>query len=357
MESLYERVKNKNLMWKYIKKAQENKTKVFVWGTGKIGKGVGYEIMKRLNVDIDFYCDSDYKKWDLIIRDNIRCVSPEKMKEFSEIVCFVLVGAHYVIEVCRMLQSMEIDSFVTFEELSTTDVFMKEYFPFMNKPSTAIYTCITGNYDDLIHPQYISEGCDYYLISDRKVESDITYKWININDLLPSNITDNTRRNRYCKIMAHEIFPEYKFSIYVDGNIQITNDINMCLSYLKRTRLAVAGSSYHMCVYVEAMRCIETQKDNCDIIKKQVERYYNEGMPRYFGQFLCNVLVREHNSPVCKQLMTDWWKEVFNESKRDQLSFSYILWKNGFIADDVGMITENPWQDSRYWKYIKGHKN
>lgn len=356
MQSLYERVEDKNLMWKYINEALKEETKVFAWGTGKIGKEVGYKLIKKLGVNIDFYCDSDETKWGMVVNDEVKCVSPEKMKEFSNVVCFVLVGCLNVIEVCRALQTMDIHKFITFEELSTTDIFLKDYFPFMKVPNIAIYTCITGDYDDVIIPQYISEGCDYYLISDEQRESNAAYKWIDIKTVLPPNVTDNTRRNRYCKIMAHEIFSEYKYSIYVDGNIQITSDIVMCLAYLKKTRVAVAGRSYHMCAYVEAMRCIESQKDKTDIIIKQMDRYYKEGMPRYFGEFLCNVLVREHNNPICRKLMTEWWQEVYNESKRDQISFPYVLWKNGYHADDVGTITENPWQDSKFWKYIKGHK-
>ena len=27
--------------------------------------------------------------------------------------------------------------------------------------------------------------------------------------------------------------------------------------------------------------------------------------------------------------MTDWWKELNTHTKREQLSFVYVLWKNG----------------------------
>ena len=29
--------------------------------------------------------------------------------------------------------------------------------------------------------------------------------------------------------------------------------------------------------------------------------------------------------------MEDWWKIVSTQSKRDQLSFNYVAWKNNFV--------------------------
>lgn len=356
MESAYERVRNKKQMWDVIHLAQNDAVKVFVWGTGLIGTGMGYEFLRKLTVKVDFFCDSNSEKWGSDIKDGIKCVDPEMMKNYDDVVCFVLVGIKAEYEVCQRLQDMGITKYVTCMELSTTNLFLYDVFPFLKQPRIAVYTCITGGYDELIVPEYISEECDYYLISEKDITGNTIYDWISLYDVVPYKELDFTRQNRYCKINVHEIFPQYDYSIYVDGNIKIISDIAMCLADIKRSGMAVSGKSSSLCTYVEALRCIGTQKDDKVKITRQIERYYREGMPRYFGEFLCNVLVRDHTNPVCRRLMRDWWNEVYKESKRDQISFPYVLWKNGLIADDVGTITENPRQGSCYWKYDTGHK-
>lgn len=356
MEALYEKVKNKKQMWDIIHFAKKENVKVFAWGAGMIGTGMGYEFLKKLDIKIDFFCDSDSEKWGNDVKDGIKCVSPYEMKKYDEVVCFVLVGIKAEFEVCQELQKMGITKYVTCMELNTTNLFLYDCFPFLKQPRIVVYTCISGDYDKLIIPEYISEECDYYFISEKDITNGTIYKWINLDDVLPIKGLDNTRKNRYCKINVHEIFPQYDYSIYVDGNIKIISDIAMCLADIKRSGVAVSGKSSSLCTYVEALRCIGTQKDDKEKIIRQMERYYKEGMPRYFGEFLCNVLVRNHTNPTCKKLMEDWWNEVYRESKRDQLSFPYVLWKNGLTAEDVGAITENPRQGSYYWQYEIGHK-
>ena len=42
------------------------------------------------------------------------------------------------------------------------------------------------------------------------------------------------------------------------------------------------------------------------------------------------VTLRRHNEKDCIKVMEDWWKEIRYGSKRDQLSFNYVAWKNKF---------------------------
>ena len=51
-------------------------------------------------------------------------------------------------------------------------------------------------------------------------------------------------------------------------------------------------------------------------------------------------MVREHHNKDCIRVMETWWDEVLNNSRRDQLSFMYAVWKNGFTAQDLGGIDD-----------------
>ena len=77
-----------------------------------------------------------------------------------------------------------------------------------------------------------------------------------------------------------------------------------------------------------------------------MERYIQNGYPQNNGLgFTCG-LVRYHNRPILKNAMEMWWTEIKYGSKRDQLSFNYVAWKNklNFVylpedGRDDGIIT------------------
>ena len=56
-------------------------------------------------------------------------------------------------------------------------------------------------------------------------------------------------------------------------------------------------------------------------------------MPKYYGLAEDNLIFRKHCDKTAK-LMDEWWYMVENYSKRDQLSFMYILWKNGITLEN-----------------------
>ena len=68
-------------------------------------------------------------------------------------------------------------------------------------------------------------------------------------------------------------------------------------------------------------------KDDPNIIKKQVEKYQSEGYPSNNGLIKGGIILRRHNKKDIINSMEAWWEEVKYNSKRDQLSFNYIAWK------------------------------
>ena len=97
----------------------------------------------------------------------------------------------------------------------------------MENNKKVIYTCITGGYDSLIEPKYVTEGFDYICFTDNpNLNSDV---WI--IKPLPSE-TDGlsqVKKQRYVKINAHKVVGEYDLSIWVDGNVTIKDDLNTLL--------------------------------------------------------------------------------------------------------------------------------
>ena len=58
-------------------------------------------------------------------------------------------------------------------------------------------------------------------------------------------------------------------------------------------------------------------------------------MPHNYGLLETCVIARKHNLDICKKVMNDWWNEFMHTPRRDQLSLTYVLYKNGITVDEV----------------------
>lgn len=197
-----------------------------------------------------------------------------------------------------------------------------------NKNKKVIYTCITGGYDSLIEPVKITPDYDYICFTDDMSLSSNTW----IIKPLPEETKnlDNARKNRYIKTHPHTLLSEYETSIYVDGSIKVTGDLNMFIKTcdLENYCIAIPKHPCRVCSYKEGKACILIKKDTAENINPQMERYRKEGFPENYGLTQNNIIVRKHNDENCIRIMDTWWTEILNGSHRDQLSLFYVLWKN-----------------------------
>ena len=205
-----------------------------------------------------------------------------------------------------------------------------------------IYTINIGGYDKLLQPLIINKNIDYYYLSDKKPDFLGAWKYIDIKPYIEKLDVNKTRKSRYLKINPHLIFPNYKYSIYIDSNIRIIDDISCFISNInKKTKIAIHPHPYRDCIYKE-LKCLKIKgKGNYKEMKQQCDEYKNNGMPKEFGLFENNIIIREHNDPKCINIMEQWWNELNTKSERDQLSFTYVLWKNNYTANDIGVICDS----------------
>ena len=57
-------------------------------------------------------------------------------------------------------------------------------------------------------------------------------------------------------------------------------------------------------------------------------KYQTEGYPEHNGLVVQMEVLRRHNETDVVDSMEDQWVELKYNSKREQLSFNYIAWKN-----------------------------
>lgn len=333
----------------YIEHAKSKEYEVCIWGAGFLGKGIGLQMLRKKEIAVNFYCDNNSDLWGREVVNGIKCISPMELAQRKpKIVCFLMMTNMYVESVLGQIQSMGFDEIILFDELFIEE--KNEFLPFLKNKQTVFYTCIVGDYDELREPLSVRADCDYYLISDKEPEYETVFKYINVNDYVPTHVTDNAKKNRYCKMNVHKIFPQYKYSVYFDGEMEMDSSIVECIEGLPRTRITTICHNYWDSSYMEAMRVILSKGDAEDVVVRQMEHYWLEGFPDHFGNVYCGILLREHNHPVCRKLMEDWWEQIDRYSRRDQISFPYVLWKNGYAMSDVNTFADQFEPDGKYCK-------
>ena len=196
-----------------------------------------------------------------------------------------------------------------------------------------IYTCITGGYDNLIQHTYRDSRWDYVCFTDNQLllKEKKVGQW-NIKPLKFSEL-DNVRNARWHKTHPHLLFPNHQCSIWLDGNIDVTGDFlfkkaDLCIK--EKRILSVPAHPKRSCIYDEAITVKALKKDFPAEIDSEMTALKKAGFPRNVGLNETNILFRFHNDPLCIAMMEDWFQLIRKYSRRDQLSFNYVVWRHRY---------------------------
>ncbi len=211
---------------------------------------------------------------------------------------------------------------------------------YFSSEKIAIYTVITGGYDEVLEPYCKPDNCDLFLFTDREFD-DTASAW-NKREL-PSclDVFTNAEKNRYLKMHPHKLFSEYNYSVYVDGNIQIFTDLT---EYINRLGSIGIGTHLHpdrQCVYKELEAVAARGKETWENTERHAAYLKKAGMPHNYGLLECNVIAREHHNDICVRIMEQWWREYEEYCKRDQVSLPHVLYQNNIQINEVGVLGEN----------------
>jgi GT2 family glycosyltransferase len=218
-----------------------------------------------------------------------------------------------------------------------------------------VYTCVTGNYDSIINHHYVDDNWHYICFTDCPPKDYQDYIW----EFLPLSFSemDNVRNHRWHKLHPHLLFPQYKNSLYIDANINfLTGDVfkDVANQIDQGQIIAIAPHFSVTNIFEEFADCLQYAKDSLDIIKKQEKMLKKLGFGGDYlnGRFFeSNIIFRQHHNEIIMKIMNDWWWWIKNYSYRDQLSLTYILWKDGI---NVPLLADRTYRESNAVKYNYG---
>ena len=228
----------------------------------------------------------------------------------------------------------------------------------LNNKRIVVYTCITGNYDNVLEPLFPSKDIDYFLFTDTQKQVDKNSKWqIKSIDNLNIDSFSHSEKNRYLKLNPNKIFKDnYDYSIYIDGNIQVVLNPKVLINRIN-PKYGIALHK-HRCrndIYTEYKVCKLLNKGNKINLNKQIEKYKKENFPSQYGMAEANVIVTDLKNEFSSHLFSDWWDEyISSKSGRDQMSLPYVLWKNNIKVSEISTLGDNIYKNPLF--FINIHK-
>ncbi|KAA8515250.1 hypothetical protein F0562_018520 [Nyssa sinensis] len=211
-----------------------------------------------------------------------------------------------------------------------------------------VASAIFGAYDLIQQPKNISEAAKknvcFFMFVDEETEAFLR----NSNELNSSKriglwkiavvhnlpYTDPRRNGKVPKLLLHRLFPNARYSLWIDGKLELVVDPYQILErFLWRKNVSFAISRHYrrFDVFQEAEANKAAGKYDNASIDFQVEFYVREGLIPYSQAKLpitsdvpegC-VIVREH-IPISNLFTCLWFHEVDRFTSRDQISFSTV---------------------------------
>ncbi|CAL1372781.1 unnamed protein product [Linum trigynum] len=146
--------------------------------------------------------------------------------------------------------------------------------------------------------------------------------------------TDGRRTGKIPKLLPHRLFPNARFSIWIDGKLELVVDPYQILErhlWRKNATFAISRHYKRFDVFTEAEANKAAGKYDNASIDFQIDFYKNEGLTPYTLDKLpitsdvpegC-VVIREH-VPISNLFACLWYNEVDRFTSRDQISFAIV---------------------------------
>ncbi|KAI3800399.1 hypothetical protein L1987_28489 [Smallanthus sonchifolius] len=181
---------------------------------------------------------------------------------------------------------------------------------------------------------FIDEETEKFMRNSRNLDDSKKIGLWNVVVIYNLPYTDPRRNGKVPKLLSHRLFPNARYSIWLDGKLKLVVDPYQILErFLWRENASLAISRHYkrFDVFLEAeANKVAAKYDNASI-DFQIDFYKKEGLTPYSSAKLpirsdvpegC-VVIREH-VPISNLFTCLWFNEVDRFTSRDQISFSTV---------------------------------
>lgn len=222
-----------------------------------------------------------------------------------------------------------------------------------SRQDVVVYTAIAGGYDDLKVPEVLPKGWQLVCFTDGDIIGS------ELHEIRPFDFhhVDPTRRCRYVKLHPHVYFPDRPWSVWIDANLLVKDDLTSLVDEVERQgSIGMYLHPHRSDVFEEAEEVVRRGRlDDAGVVRLQMKTYRDLAPEATSPLYETNVVVRRHGDPTVINLMNAWWKQIDNGSKRDQLSFPIARAQLGAEVVALGPRGESVRTSPLFQRFVHGH--
>ncbi|MCY9804061.1 hypothetical protein OTK51_11540 [Vibrio scophthalmi] len=214
-----------------------------------------------------------------------------------------------------------------------------------------VYKALFGSYDSIepVKSELVQGNTDYFVISDIALDLPAPWKLIQVERKFDSYAVEN----RFYKMNGLDWFKNYKRSIYLDGNINVTGSLDHLLENLGTDKDIYAfAHPKRSNVSDEFKACLIYNKITIQEYLESKKESYQPFKDAQIEMFECGILIRNPNSSVLSAAMKEWFELFENHIRRDQLYFPFVMEKHKVNIGSLGI--SNIRSNSEFFS-IKSH--
>lgn len=227
---------------------------------------------------------------------------------------------------------------------------------YFSEDRIAVYTAIFGPYDRLIEPVTAPDNVDFFIFTDQEVAEDSVWQKMDIDlnqfsEYELDTISESGKlKNRFVKMHPRLFFDEYKYAMYVDGNIKVMTDVTEFLERVNEYGIVAHNHYRSGCAYVETQRCLDQNLITEEVYEEHVRYLNEEGLPEKYGLDECGVLLFEVHNEIAKTILEEWWQSFLQGAKRDQIHLPVVLHRHGIRPADISGLGNDMYSNYAFQK-------
>ena len=204
-----------------------------------------------------------------------------------------------------------------------------------------VYTCLTGNYDNLHEIEVKDNKVDFICYTNNKNLKSNTWKIIYVED---NELNDHQLSRKIKMIGTEYIDSKYDISVWQDASVIWKKEPSKFVEKYLKGDFSAFIHNERSSVIDEAYEVIRLRRDSKKNVLKHLEFLKKEGFPDNLGLFEMTVFIKRHNNQIVKDTMNIWFETYLKNTKRDQLSFMYAVWKTNLKVHPINMnVWNNQW--------------
>ena len=230
-----------------------------------------------------------------------------------------------------------------------------------NKDDFIVYTSLIGKNEGLnSQPCFSSSNLRHVCLTDDENLISDDWEIILVDRILPE---DCHRSQRHFKIRPHIVFPNYKYSLYLDNTVVLKKKTEDFIKMILKENFIFKDEPFFLLPYhsqfdliSEFNACASNNLDDQIRINEQLNHYINTNSrdlkrKAYWGA----ILLRSHNDSEIIKLSEIWFSHICRYSRRDQLSIIHASSQSNIVLK--GFELKNSDSEYHVWPVTRNKRD